>query len=377
MVHVLALTLTALLSSPSTCVFAPQVAKVAASASSQSLMPRAARRGDEPRHDAVMGMATYTGGVRGPAGVFVRSLRASGYKGAVVLGVMSDLSAADKAWLERYNVTAKEVRTTKCVSAQAECDATDARIPVALARFRLYKEWLDEGDYNGYVMTSDVRDVFFQADPFRGLQMDRSKPVIQAAREWGWDQPQDLKLKQSGSAIGNNEFNRGWIQGCMGRMAAETVKDEPVLCSGTTLGTQRGMQTYLQLMVGEIKRRMDDGPGCTSYGVDQGFHQFLLHSIRLGKLKADLQIEVPALWNGPLLTIGTLCVPPASRAKSASPPDHSWDEEISRHRDQDGFLLNADGSRAAVVHQIDRCYNQFYASNWLDKQFPERTLELA
>jgi hypothetical protein len=46
--------------------------------------------------------------------------------------------------------------------------------------------------------------------------------------------------------IGSQMHNSGWVAGCWGIDEKNKIKDYPVSCSGTTMGTKKGVQRYLQ-----------------------------------------------------------------------------------------------------------------------------------
>lgn len=145
----------------------------------------------------MLGLAAWEGKAEEPCRFFVRSLRKIGFDGAIVFGVAAGLPDKEQAWLDRYRVTAHVVKTSKCARAMGGstlCDSRDKITPVALARFSWYREWLSKGGYTGYILLSDVRDVFFQANPFVGLQMDHRRPMLEFAAEFGWDAPEERKI---------------------------------------------------------------------------------------------------------------------------------------------------------------------------------------
>jgi hypothetical protein len=80
-----------------------------------------------------------------------------------------------------------------------------------------------------------------------------------------------------------------------------------VLCSGTTLGTKKGVMRYLNVMLAEMEKLRNTKPGtrvhpslmatstadlpltyccaragCRAYGIDQGYHNYLFYNNRFG-----------------------------------------------------------------------------------------------
>jgi hypothetical protein len=49
--------------------------------------------------------------------------------------------------------------------------------------------------------------------------------------------------------IGTCPFNQGWVGECFGRDALEAIKDEAVICSGSTLGSYSGISYYVATML--------------------------------------------------------------------------------------------------------------------------------
>jgi len=253
----------------------------------------------------------------------------------------------------------------------------------ALGRFGLYKQWLEEEKYPGYVMISDTRDALFQTNPFAAWDVGADEPVIELATEFGWDSPEDRAAdigKGQGSTIGESGWTRGWIGNCFGSKASDKVANEKVLCSGTTAGTAPGMQIYLQVMVDEIAKRVGsdaqkeaeasglaDAAHCRDYGVDQGFHNYVMRNIA----HTNLKLEVPKYGSkaATFLTTGQVCSPPPSKREKFQEEtgrDHSWEGPGDISRDAKGYALREDGSRAPVVHQWDRCWVQF--RDWIETE---------
>ena len=155
--------------------------------------------------------------------------------------------------------------------------------------------------------------------------------------------------------IKKESINNGWIEGCFGRgkegllapspatrAGGRIVRDNAISCSGTSMGTIAGMRRYLDTMLAEIKKKQ-----CKSYGIDQGYHNFLLHSGRLG---GEERTRRYPQGTGPINTVGLIS-----------------DAALPLPRDRQGFVLNRDGSRSAVVHQWDRFWQEFIIDGWLEQ----------
>jgi hypothetical protein len=110
---------------------------------------------------------------------------------------------------------------------------SDPRIPrhVTQMRFEYYWAWSNFYSPTSRILVSDVRDVYFQLDPFSvlpiGRRLDRSMQVFV-------EDPTMFTLK-------NQRANAGWILESRGESVLEEIGDNPIVCSGTTVGGQIAM----------------------------------------------------------------------------------------------------------------------------------------
>lgn len=165
-----------------------------------------------------------------------------------------------------------------------------------------------------YVMLSDVRDVVFQDDPFKHFNSIRAGSQPSAELH--------VVLEAEHVTIGNEPFDSRWIRNLYGTKTLMQFHDKPVSCSGTTMGTAKGMRRYLAAMGREIAAQTRP---LGSH--DQGIHNYLLWSRRLDP------VTVHANGYGPVLTLGL---------------------EKRVVKDKAGRLLNCNGECVPVVHQYDR-----------------------
>jgi hypothetical protein len=124
-------------------------------------------------------------------------------------------------------------------------------------RFFAYLDYLSSTDVSyENVMLTDVRDVFFQADPF------------------GFDLGGDLNcfLEDSGETLGTQPHNRKWLEAAFGRDAAREMSAMPIVCAGVTLGAVELMLRYLEVMADFLLRLPHQG-----VGLDQAVHNYVLH----------------------------------------------------------------------------------------------------
>ena len=178
------------------------------------------------------------------------------------------------------------------------------------ARFAVYSRLLAErGDEFDRVFLTDVRDVVFQADPF------------------AWDVPTDRLACFSEcpeKTIGDCRFNSRWIRDGLGQGALDEVADKQLICAGTTMGPTAAVARYLCAMVRQmmlLKRQVN--------GIDQGTHNYVMHTGAAGPFDVYLNHAGPVM---------NLAGTPVERLRFNNA----------------GRLVNDDGSVVAVVHQFDR-----------------------
>jgi hypothetical protein len=177
----------------------------------------------------------------------------------------------------------------------------------ASSRYFMYESYIRQaGDELDKIMLTDVRDVLFQRDPFDFHPCDGL-----------------CAFQESVPRLGDNFHNSKWIKESYGRNALDEMQNNPVYCSGVTIGPAADVLSYLEIMNRHLISRY------ASAGYDQGVHNYLIHK---GIIK---NVTVYQNWSGPVLTVG------------AMKPD---DVPVS----SDGLLKNKDGQPVNVVHQYDR-----------------------
>jgi hypothetical protein len=175
---------------------------------------------------------------------------------------------------------------------------------ISLRHF-VYASYLEKTPAD-YVLLSDVRDVYFQRDPFEHPPRSEFEVYLEAAH----------------MTIDACQYNRQWLRDLAGADAAVQFAAKPISCAGTVLGTLGGVRRYLGLMTRHIlaaERPM--GPS------DQGMHNYLL-------------------WTGGLdpVTIGANGHSTIYTAGNEKTVDLNGDHNV----------INFDGAVPAVVHQYDR-----------------------
>jgi len=298
---------------------------------------------------------------------FVESLANTGYSGDVVFSISNEsklksgvkeylLSKSNSQSEEGVNIIAYEVEWTcfkksgesargsgegmnNCKMANVFGDAAGNPVddpreprPVATARYELYWIWSLQYSKESWLMLLDVRDVWFQLNPFE--QVNTRDKVTGELHLFG----------ESADAvrIGTSAYNKGWLVTAYGRKTVSPYFNEPVICSGSTMGNQDAIETYLRAMVAQF-----DATSCKSKGCDQGFHNYLYYSGQLGKVDDETtsvgaisKLLVHEQGKGVINNLGALRTKPL--------------KEWGMYDAEKELVLNWDGSTSPVAHQYDR-----------------------
>ena len=209
----------------------------------------------------------------------------------------------------------------------------------SVARFPFYKDAVECYTPDALVLLTDVRDVYFQRDPF---------PILQVRLGAGHDL---FFMEEAPSNTfgwgGTENFNKRWIWSCWGEQAVARLANKTVLCAGTTMGTATGIRRYLKVMmqgIAERARSRDKAkycPGwvkeeCDCHSADQGYHNYLFYTGLFGRGTTSFRNGV-----GPVYTVGIMC-------NGAALPQNDRGMVL-----QQG--IEGKQEVAAVVHQADRC----------------------
>jgi hypothetical protein len=164
----------------------------------------------------------------------------------------------------------------------------------------------------------DVRDSFFQSDPFAILSTKKSAFYVYKGVE-------SLQISQCG-------WNGGWVRDCFGEQTLRDIGHNNIICSGVSIGTMDSVYEYLTLMddilMGKKKSALSKQslfPQCERNGVDQGIHNVLVHKGMIKNMKIFSQRDSQVV---------------NLQAKTA--------------RVSGKLVLNVNGDKVAVVHQYDR-----------------------
>lgn len=299
---------------------------------------------------------------------FVESLANTGYSGDVVFSISNEskLKPGVKEYLlsktknsqsdKGVNIIAYEVEWTcfkksgesargsgeginNCKMTNVFGDAAGNPIddpreprPVATARYELYWIWSLQYSKESWLMLLDVRDVWFQLDPFE--QVNTRGKVSGELHLFGEN--------AEAVRIGTSAYNKKWLIDAYGRKTVSKYFEEPVICSGSTMGNQDAIETYLRAMVAQF-----DATSCKMKGCDQGFHNYLYYSGQLGKVNDETtsvgaisKLVVYEQGKGVINNLGALRTKPL--------------KEWGMYDAEKEVVLNWDGSTSPVAHQYDR-----------------------
>ncbi len=230
---------------------------------------------------------------------FVMSLNETGYEGETVLLVSpSKTESGTIESLRSWGVTVEPFETWRLMS-----------VCMHFARHVKYLEFLMENPGYDYILLADTRDIVFQNDPFC---LDQSRSL------YFFTESETVK-------IGNCASNSTWIEAGFGKAKLQSLFHKTISCSGTVMGSHDGIMAYLSAMI--VAASKADAQSLTVEGIDQGFHNIILHD----KLIADIHLMKN---QGHIATLGHL-----------GPDDISLSE--------DGRAINADGTASPIVHQYD------------------------
>lgn len=261
----------------------------------------------------------------------------------VMQKVLKKVPCTTKIFGEEEKVTghAKEVAT---------CAHPYPYLKIRWGRFPLLRDYLQECEAcTGPALFTDVRDAFFQRDPFGD-----GAPVVKGLQVF-----QEAKFQKT-----THWLVKGPVSKCK-----NVVLDEIMLCSGTTIGTREAMLEYLEIMHREMTAWMKDPKCCCNKmnGDDQSIHNYLYYTGRfpnatsvpnrmgivhtVGKQAA----EIYKAHEGTLKrNRGSKDFAKETPFQGTKEGENPWLGQEFDLVDNEGFFLDYDGSRSRVVHQWDR-----------------------
>ena len=311
---------------------------------------------------AVLGLAT--GYDREVYEGFVGSLRATGFSGHIILAIAKDAPLDVVSYLSEQNVTTKIVeRAEKCTyngtigekgvpidmqqSTEWKCPKEYPDYKITWARFLYYRDWLkDCPSCSDGVMLTDVRDAFFQRDPF-ATAVERN-------------QVHPLMVFQESPDIDNEHWLIDWpITACRKHKIGKT----PMLCSGSVMGSREGILDYIDVMEEEFKYWMQrENCRIDNKADDQSVHNYLYYTNRFKNA-----VSIPHR-QGPIHVVGyqadRIFKAASKEAEAAGVhvgqvyKSQNWREWLPRKygliNTTTGLIVNEDDTPSAQIHQVDR-----------------------
>lgn len=178
------------------------------------------------------------------------------------------------------------------------------------SRFVQYLDYLENQELRyAKVMLTDVRDVYFQANPFA---------EVPDGQLW-------MFQEEGPATLGTERRNGQWIKATFGAKVLKQIAANRILCAGITMGGYHNVLGYLKTMEPELLTRTP------VYIPDQGIHNALAYTGAFNHLH-------PVIFkngDGPVLTVGLM-----------RPEQMVFNDA--------GQLVNPQGKPYAVLHQYDR-----------------------
>lgn len=238
---------------------------------------------------------------------FLKSLRLSGYQGEIRL-IVDEATPLSKELVDTYDARRVIVGGPNFNER-----------PPHEGRYWGYRLVLDRLDVDR-VLLSDVRDVLFQADPFRFR---------------GWNTYRIFFALEEGT-IAECSKNQEWITARYGQAIFNRLSGYISVCSGTTIGTKTAIVEYVDKMCEHMQHILNPP------AMDQGAHNYIcyLDPIRGQRLMLN--------GKSPIMTVGGM--------------KHFW-------RTEDGKLQNYNQTIPATVHLYDRMHSDLLGTFSYWKQF--------
>ena len=323
--------------------------------------------------DVVMGLALYNNGYK-MYYRFVKSLRGTGFDGHIIIGVHQDLEPQVLDMFKKYEVTAYGVEIADCnfdknsnTSAgsggiiRSKC-SKGINLNLEMGRYEMYRQWLEDcTKCSNWVLMMDIRDSFFQSNPFQSINKiaDVSPIDLIFIEELGKHTCVDTNPNRY--FVAGNFRNRARTEPCYGKDAITSYAERPVLCSGTVIANRAGATRFLSVLIGEfIKNMNSDNHYCRTTTTDQWTLNYLYYHGRFGKVNSTVTIP----WGmGPVLTVGKSCITLDKKTGAEDLVPVINEGVVNLYDDSArGFQL------APLVHQFDRC------QKWISKYIDQRIL---
>ena len=222
--------------------------------------------------------------------------------------------------------------------------AQDPRIGrvVATLRYEWYWIWSRHYSKTSWIMLLDARDSFFQTNPFEGLPRNQNGLLYFFGEN------------SEATRLGRSTKNRNWLLRSYGENTLRALQAKPTICSGSTMGEQLAIETYLRAMVNEW-----DETDIKMTGADQGFHNYLYYTGKLANANTISRLVVWEQGKGIINNLGALRTKPF------------W--EWGFYDNSTAQVYNWDGTLSPVAHQWDR--DKHLHGHYVRHLFPKWTNE--
>jgi hypothetical protein len=245
----------------------------------------------------------------------------------VVVFVNTPMKSKTREILNKYHITTIEYSLIQTIDSKYR-----SYHPSSLRWILLHQYLQSKQQEYGRVLMIDVRDSFFQSNPFETVVPANRKSFFYA-----FAGVESKTIKECG-------WNGGWVRDCFGREMLDQIGGNGILCSGVSIGSIDAVLKYVELMhdilgavsspstAAIIEPLRPKFPSCERNGVDQGVHNVLLHN----KLVAHSEII---------------------RQSDASALVMNMQANKAVFNEQDFVIKNSHGLNVSIVHQYDRFPN--------------------
>jgi len=197
---------------------------------------------------------------------FVYSIKKTTFDGDIVLFAGPSLSPHCIRLLRKYGI---QLVFFNGVSALPEGNLAGQRYqfktPINYFNYRhyLYYDFLirNAGVYDK-ILLADIRDVYFQDDPFSFEMGNALYCAIEGPRH-----------------IRECAYNGPWMEFIYGKEVLDRIGDNRISCAGSTWGKEAAMKDYLERMLAEIEK-LSDG----KKAIDQAIHNYLIYTNQIPEL---------------------------------------------------------------------------------------------
>lgn len=220
-----------------------------------------------------------------------------------------------------------------------------------------------------WILLIDARDTIFQLDPF-GRVPRRAAGDDNDDNDGGGGTLIFFGENADVTSLGKSKHNRRWLQLAYGDDVANALYKKPTICSGSTIGQQVAIETYLRAMVSE-----SDESKTVIFGADQGFHNYLYYSNKLSQAKTIDRIIVQDQGLGIVNNLGALREHDITKwgngklLRTIVDDGNDDGTKIIQKKKKKNVVFNWDGTISPIVHQYDR--HKVLSRWWLKDQMKE------